>query len=102
MASLYRFLRVLLILGLLTIGAVTVPLKIFDSNGLDRVERLQKELSSLKEGGIAMKRENELLRGQIRAFYADPNYIEKVARDELGMVGPHEIVYQFSSSSKDN
>lgn len=102
MASLYRFLRVLLVLGLLFIGGVTVPLKIFDSNGLDRVERLEKELSTLSEGDAALKRENELLRGQIRAFYADPDYIEKVARDELGMVGPHEIVYQFSSSSKDN
>ena len=82
MASLYRFLRVVLILALVFVGAVVVPLKIFDADGLDRVERLQKELSSLTDGGTALKRENDLLQGRMRAFYADPDYIEKVARGE--------------------
>jgi cell division protein FtsB len=102
MASLNRFFRVALILGLLFIGVVVVPLKILDANGLDRVERLQKEMSDLTEADSALKRENENLRQEIRAFHADPNYIEKVARDELGMVGPDEMVYQFPSSAKDN
>ena len=100
MASLFRFFRVVLILMLLLIGAVLVPLKIFDANGRSRVERLERELSNLKEGDAALRRENDLLRTRIRAFHADPNYIEKVARDELGMVGPGEVVYQFSSSGK--
>jgi cell division protein FtsB len=97
MASFFRFVRVVLILGLLFVGAVAVPLKIFDENGVRRVERLRKELSDLNETDATLRRENELLREQIRAFHADPNYIEKIARDELGMVGPDEIVYQFSS-----
>jgi cell division protein FtsB len=95
MASCYRFFRVVLISALLFVGAVVVPLKLFDANGFDRVERLERELSGLKDADVSLKRENEILRGQIRAFHADPNYIEKVARDELGMVGPSEVVYQF-------
>jgi cell division protein FtsB len=95
MASFYRFIRVVLILALLFVGAVAVPFKLFDENGFDRVDRLKRELSGLKEADASLKRENEILRGQIRAFHADPDYIEKVARDELGMVGPSEIVYQF-------
>ena len=102
MVAFYRFARILLILLLLGLGAVAVPLKIFDTNGMDRVDRLSRELDTLKEGDTALKRENELLRSRIRAFHADPNYIERVARDELGMVGPDEIVYQFPSSRKDN
>jgi cell division protein FtsB len=95
MASCYRFVRVVLILAILGVGVVGVPLKIFDTNGFDRVDRLERELSGLKEADATLKRENEILRGQIRAFHADPYYIEKVARDEIGMVGPNEIVYQF-------
>ena len=102
MASVYRFFRVILILGLLFIGVAVVPMKILDENGLHRVERLQKELASLNEADAKLKRDNELLREQIQAFHTDPSYIEKVARDELGMVGPDEIVYQFPSVSKDN
>ena len=101
MPGLFRFFRIVLILILIFIGAVLVPLKIFDANGRSRVERLERELSSLKDGDAALRRENELLRTRIRAFHADPNYIEKVARDELGMVGRGEVVYQFSSSGKD-
>ena len=102
MAVFYRFMRILLIVGLLAVGAVAVPIKIFDANGLNRVERLSRELDTLKEGNLELKRENELLRSQIRAFHADPNYIERAARDELGMVGSDEIVYQFPSPRKDN
>jgi len=97
MAAFYRFFRVLLILALLGVGAVVVPLKIFDSDGLERVERLSRELDELKVADAALKRENELLRKRIRAFHADADYIERVARDELGMVGPNEVVYQFPS-----
>lgn len=102
MASLYRFVRVVLVIGLLFMGAVVIPFKIFDANGIHRVERLRKELSDLNEADAALRRENELLRKQIKSFHADPNYIEKIARDELGMVGPDEIVYQFPSSKKYN
>ncbi len=95
MASFNRFVRVVLILALLCLGVVLVPLKLFDSNGFDRVDRLDRELSGLRDADASLKRENEILRKKIRAFHADPNYIEKIARDELGMVGPSEVVYQF-------
>ncbi len=98
MKSLHRFVHVILIIGLILVGAALVPLKLFDSNGFSRIEKLSQELSELEEAKIELRRENELLRTQIQAFHSDPNYIEKVARDDLGMVGPHEVVYQFPST----
>lgn len=97
MASLSKFLRIGLLVFLLGSAAIGVPLKIFDSNGKERVVRLQAELDSLQEGNAALKRENEELAREIHAFHSDPHYVEKVARDELGMVGRDEVIYQFPS-----
>ena len=85
----------LLPLGLLLMASVVIPLKLWDGQGLDRVRRLERELEELKEGNAQIQRENDALRNEIRAFHSDPTYMEKVARDELGMVGENEIIYQF-------
>jgi cell division protein FtsB len=95
MDSLVRFVRVALPAGLLLAAAIFVPLKVFDHNGLARVERLRHELDELEDNNRRIKRENDALRLQIHAFHSDPGYVEKIARDELGMVGPEEIIYQF-------
>jgi cell division protein FtsB len=100
MAPFYKFLRLLLPIALLALAAAIVPFKVFDSQGIERVERLKKELSDLKETNLHIQRENEVLRREINAFYADPEYVEKMARDELGMVGPSEYIYQFSDNLK--
>lgn len=97
MASFYSFFRALLVVLLLLMAAVGIPLKVFGPKGYDRVERLRAELTELNEANARLKRENETLRFEIQSFHANPDYIEKVARDELGMVGPDEIIYQFPS-----
>ena len=100
MASFSRFLRIALPIALLLAAAIVVPLKLFSSQGLDRVERLKQELEVLRENNRKLVRENQALVSEIRAFHSNPRYIEKVARDELGMVGPNEIIYQFPEDKK--
>jgi cell division protein FtsB len=95
MDSLVRFARIALPAALLLAAAVFVPLKVFDHKGLARVDRLQTELEGLEETNRKLERENTALRMQIQAFHSDPGYVEKIARDELGMVGAEEIIYQF-------
>ncbi|MDJ0764217.1 MAG: septum formation initiator family protein [Myxococcota bacterium] len=96
MPTLIRFARIALVLGVLLSVAIGVPLKVLDTNGLKRVEHLNKELQTLRDTNHQLRRENAALSAEIKAFHADPEYIEKIARDELGMVGPRDIVYQFS------
>ena len=100
MESFYRFFRVGILLTLLLVSAVVVPLKILDPKGAARVERLSNELTQLEEANQQLKRENDALRLEIHAFHSNPDYVEKVARDELGMVGKDEVIYQFPSSSR--
>jgi len=95
MSTLGRFIRIVLPITLVIAGVVLVPMKVMDSRGSSRVEHLGKNLKELNESNRNLIRENEALRAKIRAFHSDPEYIEKVARDELGMVLPGEIIYQF-------
>jgi cell division protein FtsB len=100
MDALVRFARYALPIALLLAAAVLVPLKVFDSKGLDRVRRLTLELQSIEDANRLIRRENDALRQQIRAFHSDPGYMEKIARDELGLIGPSEVVYQFPDDSE--
>jgi cell division protein FtsB len=95
MESFRRFWRVALPVGLLLLAAIAVPVKLLDENGLERVERLEKELERLETANARVESENRALRREIESFHENPDYIERVARDELGMVGPNEVVYQF-------
>jgi cell division protein FtsB len=100
MGTIARFARIAIPAALLLAAAILVPMKLLDQRGYERVEKLQRELAQIEEANRALDRENESLRLQIRAFHSDPEYIEKVARDELGMVGPDETIYQFPESDK--
>ena len=87
MGTIARFVRIALPAALLLAAAIVVPVKLLDQYGYKRVEKLGRDLAQIAETNRALERENESLRLQIRAFHSDPEYIEKVARDELGMVG---------------
>ena len=95
MGSLFRFFRIALPVALIITAAILVPYKLLDARGVTRVDRLELELRQLNETNRSLIRDNDALRSKIRAFHSDPEYMEKVARDELGMVGPSEIIYQF-------
>jgi cell division protein FtsB len=42
-----------------------------------------------------LEKKNRALYGNIQRLKNDPEYIENIARTELGMVGKDELVYQF-------
>ena len=95
MRTLSRFIWAALPIALIVMTAVVVPLKLMDDKGVERVETLGLALEELKHDNRIIKRENDALRNQIHAFHSDPEYVEKIARDELGMIGTNEIIYQF-------
>jgi len=64
--------------------------------------RLQGEKAKLDEQNYQLQRDNEALREKINRLRTDDFYLEKIAREELNLVRPGEVVYRFPSSpSKD-
>jgi len=71
---------------------------IFGERGMIHLWRLRGEKIKLSERNFRLQTENEILRERILKLHHDNLYLEKVAREELGLVRPGEIVYRFSSS----
>jgi len=69
----------------------------FGQYGLVDLWRLSGERKRLSEKNFSLHRENEALREKINKLRHDDRYLEKMAREELGFVGPGEIVYQFAT-----
>lgn len=90
---LYGFSILLISLSLFTI---------FGDRGLLHLWRLWGEKRTLDERNFHLQRENELLRERIHRLRHDNLYLEKIAREDLGLVREGEIVYRFSSESKKN
>ena len=82
--ALYIFCALLLSLSLFTT---------FGERGLLHLWRLRGE-----QGKLDDSKENEVLRERIHRLRHDDLYLEKIAREDLGLVRPGEIIYRFASA----
>jgi cell division protein FtsB len=60
--------------------------------------RLHGEKAQLDEQNYRLQKENETLRQRIHRLRHDDFYLEKIAREELNLVRPGEVIYRFSTS----
>ena len=81
---------------LLALAIVAVPLRVFDEQGLSRYQELKRELSEIEALNERLQREVGDLDRDVRLLRTDPAAIERIARDELGMIREGEIVFQFA------
>lgn len=77
-------------------GALVLSLvlsALFVDGGVARHERLNEELARLKTLNEGLEQDNLRLRKEVEALRHDPRYVERVAREELGLVGPDEVIF---------
>jgi len=87
--ALYIFCALLLSLSLFTT---------FGERGLLHLWRLRGEQGKLDDSNFLLQKENEVLRERIHRLRHDDLYLEKIAREDLGLVRPGEIIYRFASA----
>lgn len=85
----------LLPFGLLVVATIVVPLRMLDEQGLPRYRALRSELQEIRESNERVRREVKQLRGTVDRLRDDPHEIERIARDELGMLREGELLFQF-------
>lgn len=88
-------LQQLLPAGLLLLAAISVPALIWSPKGLARLEALERQRTGLQLEVQHLEREIERLRIQAESIKTSPTSVERVARDELGLVRQTELVMQF-------
>ncbi|MFP4039181.1 MAG: FtsB family cell division protein [Desulfosudaceae bacterium] len=83
-------------LGLLWLAGMIL----FGRNGyLDYLD-LEDRLARIESENQAVAEENARLRRLVSRLKNDPDYIEHVARKELGMVGKDELIYRYKPEGK--
>jgi len=58
-----------------------------------RENALRAEISHLKE-------DNQRLMQEVRSLRRDPAYLERIARDKIGLARPGEVVYYYGGTVK--
>jgi cell division protein FtsB len=86
--------------GWIVVGALLVlaVMAIFGDNGVLALRRLRGEVDTLVREVRALEAENERLSRAIGELQEDPAVIERIAREELGLVRPGERVLRFPRS----
>jgi cell division protein FtsB len=89
------FARRVLPLVVTAAAAISVPVLIFSPSGLARLHALREERVRADEEVTRLAREIDRLRAEVRRIKEDPAYVERAARDELGLLRQTEVVFQF-------
>jgi cell division protein FtsB len=86
-----------IVVGVLLVLAV---MAIFGDNGVLALRRLRGEVDSLVREVKTLEAQNERLSRAISELQEDPGVIERIAREELGLVRPGERVLRFPRSGR--
>ena len=78
---------------LLLLCIALVVHEIFGQHGFLAMRRQQREAEALQQQLQRLQQENLELEKQIKALRSDPKAIERVAREQLRMARPGEIIY---------
>ena len=77
------------------VSGVLVAAAVFGSRGLLHLRSLTTEETQISQRIASLLRENERLRERLRRLRTDDRTLERLAREQLGMLRPGEIVYRF-------
>jgi len=69
---------------------------VFGNRGLRDNYFLRQRLAALQQTNVKIAKENEELAREVALLKTDLTYIERVARNELGMVRKGDIVYRVA------
>lgn len=83
------------ILALLLVAAL------FGDRGLLHLWRLRQELDTVQRGVQSLEAENERLSRAITELRENPDVVERIAREELGLVRPGERVLRFPRTPRE-
>jgi cell division protein FtsB len=89
------FVERILPLTILSMAAIGAPALMFSNEGLPRLRNLQTEIAQVRAENVELARTNAQLHLTVERLKQDPKAVERLARDELGLVRNTEVVFQF-------
>ena len=86
------------LLGLLVL--VMIVHDVFGTHGFLAMRRTQNEIKKVKADLDALSKENAVLEQEVKDLNSDPRLIEKIARDDLGLARPGEIIIRIPAGQQ--
>ena len=80
-----------IIIGLVIVSSL---LAVFFLPGYTKLQELKAEREQYERRIFLLEEYNRALQEEIERMHNDPDYLEKIARDKLGIVRKGEIVYR--------
>jgi len=73
---------------------------VFGTHGFIAMRRTQKEIEQIREQIGKMNDENKSLAEQVNSLKTDPKSIERIAREEMGLARPGEMIFKLPDAAK--
>jgi cell division protein FtsB len=73
---------------------------VFGPHGFIAMRRTQKEIEQIREQIGKMNDENKTLADQVNSLKSDPKSIERIAREEMGLARPGEMIFKIPDPPK--
>ena len=68
---------------------------VLGSHGLLAMRRTQKQIAGLHGEIDRLNKENTNLSNQVQALRSDPKAVERIAREEMGLARPGEMIFKI-------
>jgi cell division protein FtsB len=82
-------------LAVLTVSLIAVPVLVLEPQGMPRMRALDKELKDVESENAELRRDVGRLRTEVKELRENPAAVERIAREQLGLVRKTEVVFQF-------
>jgi cell division protein FtsB len=74
---------------------IAVPVLVFQPEGLHRMRGLQAELAQVERENEQLQRDIATRKDEVKSLRENPREVERIAREQLGLVRKSEVVFQF-------
>lgn len=92
-------LKIVVITGIVVLFSFLFVIALGDRGAVD-LYKLHLRKVRLDRSNLELQNKNRALYRNIQRLKHDPEFIEDIARNELGMVGKDEVVYQFRNKNQ--
>ena len=73
---------------------------VFGPHGFIAMRRTQKEIDEIREQIGKVNDENKTLADEVNSLKTDPTSIERIAREEMGLARPGEMIFRLPDTPK--
>lgn len=84
----------ILLAALLAFAVAYLPRHIYSSGGTDDLGRVDREHQTLHHSNERLRGEIAALRAEVAALKRDPAEVARIAREDLGLIRPGEVVFE--------